>query len=203
MYIGRRFKVNLICPTNRLHCLFSSPVLILHTVMSICQCKLPIHPTSLLPPWCLYVCALPLSVSLFLLCKLVHLYYFSRFHIYVLIYMYFSLLTSLFTIFSFFFFFHFLEPHMMVNLEMGKRSVCILQSGRMEFENKDVGKGPHSKHRCISGRSILWKTEWKLRIWKLILLKGFTCRAPFLASHSNVVSGTEMIKKLGVTPRWR
>ena len=35
------------------------------------------------PPWCPYICSLQLS--LFLSCKLVHLYHFSRFHIYVLI----------------------------------------------------------------------------------------------------------------------
>ena len=36
------------------------------------------------PPWCPYVCSLHLC--LFLPCKPVHLYHFSRFHIYALIY---------------------------------------------------------------------------------------------------------------------
>ena len=46
--------------------------------------NLPIHLTPPFPPWCPYVCSLHLC--LFLPCKQVHLYHFSRFHIYVLIY---------------------------------------------------------------------------------------------------------------------
>ena len=45
--------------------------------------NLPVHPTPTFPPWCPYVPSLHLS--LFLPCKPVHLYHFSRFHIYALI----------------------------------------------------------------------------------------------------------------------
>ena len=41
-------------------------------------------PPQTFPPWCPYICSLHLS--LFLHCKPVHLYHFSRFHIYALIY---------------------------------------------------------------------------------------------------------------------
>ena len=46
--------------------------------------NLPIHPTPL-PPM-VYIRLFSTSVSPFLLCKQVHLYHFSRFHIYMLIY---------------------------------------------------------------------------------------------------------------------
>ena len=50
--------------------------------------NLPVHPTttpSHFPPL-VSICLFSTSVSLFLPCKLVHLYHFSRFHIYALIY---------------------------------------------------------------------------------------------------------------------
>ena len=169
-------------------------------VTSICQCQAssPYHfPFASLVFMCLCPTSVCVSVSALQIGSFALLFWVS--HICINIYLFFSFD---FTLHSFFFFVYSLEPHMMVKLEIGKRSVCILQNGRMEFANKDVGKGPHSKHRCISGRSILRKTEWKLRIWKPILLKAFTGRAHFLASHSNVVSGTEMTKELGVRPRW-
>ena len=52
--------------------------------------SLPIHHTTTTTPRCfpplVSICLLSTSVSLFLPCKPVHLYHFSRFHIYVLIY---------------------------------------------------------------------------------------------------------------------
>ena len=50
----------------------------------------PPTPPPAFPPWCPYICSL--HVSLFLPCKPLHLYHFSTFHIYALIYdIYFSL----------------------------------------------------------------------------------------------------------------
>lgn len=69
----------------------------------------------------------------------------------------------------------------------------------MEFEKRDVGKGAHSNHRHISGRSVLWKIEWKLRIWKLNLLKVVECHVPWLARTS--LSGKKHQTKSSLTPR--
>ena len=63
---------------------------ILYILVYVCQYQSPNsshhhhHPTPAFPPWCPYICSLHLC--LFLPCKPVHLYHFSRFHIYVLIY---------------------------------------------------------------------------------------------------------------------
>ena len=51
--------------------------------------NLPIHPTTTTPccfPPLVSICLFSTSVFLFLPCKPVHLYHFSRFHIYALIY---------------------------------------------------------------------------------------------------------------------
>ena len=57
---------------------------ILHMVMYICQCYSLNSSHPLLP--LLSTSLLSVSESLFLPCKLVHQYHFSRFHIYALIY---------------------------------------------------------------------------------------------------------------------
>ena len=62
---------------------------ILYTSVCTCQSQSPNsshhHPSATFPPWCPYICSLHLCL-LFLSCKLVHLYHFSKFHIYALIY---------------------------------------------------------------------------------------------------------------------
>ena len=63
-----------------------------YTQQCICvNPNLPVHPTPFSPLGS--ICLLSMSVSLFLLCKQVRLYNFSRFHIYALIYNIFLFLT--------------------------------------------------------------------------------------------------------------
>ena len=77
--------------------LYSKPSLAIHSTQSnmyIVNPNLPISPTHPFPAWYPYICSLP-SVSLSLLCKQVHLYHFSRFYIYVLMYVNYICFSSL------------------------------------------------------------------------------------------------------------
>ena len=65
-------------------CLQQVPLTILHKVVLYIDATLLIHPT-LSFPLCVHKC-IPYICMLFLPCKQVHQYCFSRFHIYVLIY---------------------------------------------------------------------------------------------------------------------
>ena len=80
------------CPRNRLH-LFYLPVLYSRFSLVICFMHSSVHmsfPISQFIPSLLPLLGsihlFSMSVFLFLLCKQVHLYYFSRYHIHVLIY---------------------------------------------------------------------------------------------------------------------
>ena len=65
---------------------FSFLICFIHSRVYICM-SIPISQSSQLsPPLLVSICLFSTSGSLFLLCKQVHLYLFSRFHIYVLIY---------------------------------------------------------------------------------------------------------------------
>ena len=66
--------------------LYSSFLLyILYILVDICQSQSPNSSPHCFPPL-VSICLFSTSVSLFLPCKPVHLYHFSRFHIYALIY---------------------------------------------------------------------------------------------------------------------
>ena len=77
---------------GQLFFLYSRFLLVIHFIHVSVYMSIPISqfipppppPTPAFPPWCPYICSLHLR--LFLPCKPVHLYHFSRLHIYALIY---------------------------------------------------------------------------------------------------------------------